>query len=229
MIGTIVNTATILTGSLIGSEVKKGIREEYQEGLFHAMGLAAVGLRDQFSGAETCPKPVSGAVYCQPGGGQPGGDYPQCGWRFQKLTGKFRLRQPWGGALHRHPPFVCIGTLSIPWDRWRVPSMGTTPSCSPTPPWILSPLVLASTYGVGIALAAVFPLLAGEHLPGGGDALRVSHPELLTEISVVGGFLIASSGLSILKIQGLQNPQLAACPVGTAHLLPGKFAGSIIG
>ena len=44
MIGTIVNTATILTGSLIGSVVKKGIREEYQEGLFHAMGLAAVGL-----------------------------------------------------------------------------------------------------------------------------------------------------------------------------------------
>ena len=32
MIGTIVNTATILTGSLIGSVVKKGIREEYQEG-----------------------------------------------------------------------------------------------------------------------------------------------------------------------------------------------------
>ena len=28
MIGTIVNTATILTGSLIGSVVKKGIRED---------------------------------------------------------------------------------------------------------------------------------------------------------------------------------------------------------
>lgn len=39
MIGTIVNTATILTGSLIGSVVKKGIREEYQEGLFMPWAL----------------------------------------------------------------------------------------------------------------------------------------------------------------------------------------------
>ena len=31
MIGTIVNTATILTGSIIGSLLKKGIKEKYNE------------------------------------------------------------------------------------------------------------------------------------------------------------------------------------------------------
>ena len=41
MIGTIVNTTTIITGSLIGSVVNKGIKEEYQGALFNAMGLAA--------------------------------------------------------------------------------------------------------------------------------------------------------------------------------------------
>ena len=44
MLGTIVNTATILTGSLIGSVFKKGIKEKHQTALFTAMGLAAAGL-----------------------------------------------------------------------------------------------------------------------------------------------------------------------------------------
>ena len=41
MIGTIVNTATILTGSIIGSLLKKGIKEKYTKCLMNAMGLAA--------------------------------------------------------------------------------------------------------------------------------------------------------------------------------------------
>ena len=44
MLGTIVNTITILTGSVIGSVFKKGIREKHQNALFTAMGLAATGL-----------------------------------------------------------------------------------------------------------------------------------------------------------------------------------------
>ena len=37
MTGTIVNTCTILAGSLIGSIFKKGIREEQQNALYTAM------------------------------------------------------------------------------------------------------------------------------------------------------------------------------------------------
>ena len=44
MLGTIVNVCTILAGSTIGSIVRKGIKEEYREGLFTAMGLAVTGL-----------------------------------------------------------------------------------------------------------------------------------------------------------------------------------------
>ena len=44
MLGTIVNTGTILAGSIAGSILKKGIKEEYQGALFNAMGLAAAGL-----------------------------------------------------------------------------------------------------------------------------------------------------------------------------------------
>ena len=44
MLGTIVNTGTILVGSLVGSVIKKGIKDEYKDALFNAMGLAAAGL-----------------------------------------------------------------------------------------------------------------------------------------------------------------------------------------
>ena len=44
MIGTIVNTGTILAGSLIGSIIRKGIKEKYQNALYNAMGLAAAVL-----------------------------------------------------------------------------------------------------------------------------------------------------------------------------------------
>ena len=44
MIGTIVNTGTILVGSVIGSIFQKGIQEKQQQALYTAMGLAATGL-----------------------------------------------------------------------------------------------------------------------------------------------------------------------------------------
>ncbi len=44
MIGTIVNTVTIITGSIAGALLKKGIKPQYSDALFTAMGLAATGL-----------------------------------------------------------------------------------------------------------------------------------------------------------------------------------------
>ena len=44
MLGTIVNTCTILTGSCVGSFLGRGISEKYKTVLFDALGLATVGL-----------------------------------------------------------------------------------------------------------------------------------------------------------------------------------------
>ena len=44
MIGTIVNTGTILLGSLLGGLLKKGIKDKYRDALYNAMGLAAIGI-----------------------------------------------------------------------------------------------------------------------------------------------------------------------------------------
>lgn len=44
MLGTIVNTSTIIAGSLLGSIFRQGIKENYKKALFDALGLATVGL-----------------------------------------------------------------------------------------------------------------------------------------------------------------------------------------
>ena len=44
MIGTIVNTACIVVGTLVGTFFKKGLGEKYTQVLFNAMGLASIAL-----------------------------------------------------------------------------------------------------------------------------------------------------------------------------------------
>ena len=44
MLGTIVNTATIILGTSLGALLKKGVKPQYQEGLYNAMGFCAVAL-----------------------------------------------------------------------------------------------------------------------------------------------------------------------------------------
>lgn len=79
---------------------------------------------------------------------------------------------------------------------------------------LVTSMVLASTFGYGMAFAApvlfcwqgaiyLIATFAAPYLTGG----------LMTEISIVGGFLILASGLSILKIK----------EISTMNLLPGLF------
>ena len=44
MIGTLFNTCMILVGSIVGSLLKKGLKEKQQRVLFDTMGLAAAGI-----------------------------------------------------------------------------------------------------------------------------------------------------------------------------------------
>ena len=44
MIGTIVNTCTIIVGTIAGSILHRGIKEKYKEALYTALGLASLGI-----------------------------------------------------------------------------------------------------------------------------------------------------------------------------------------
>ena len=66
--------------------------------------------------------------------------------------------------------------------------------------------VLASTYGIGMAFAA--PVLfcwQGSIYLGASFLQTFLTGPLMTEITIIGGFLIAASGLSILNVKDMKT------------------------
>ena len=125
--------------------------------------------------------------------------------KFQKLTGRFS-KSNLGQGLSTAILLFCIGTLSIlgPIES-ALHGDHTYLFTNATLDFVTS-MVLASTYGIGIALAAVVLFIwQGSIYLGAGLLSGFLTTELLAEISIVGGVLIASSGLSILGIKDCKS------------------------
>ena len=201
MLGTIVNTATILTGSLIGSVFKKGIKEKHQTAVFTAMGLAAAGLGIN-SVVQNMPKsnyPVLFIVSLALGSLI--GTSLELDTRFQKLADRFSVGQLSKG-LSTGILLFCIGTLSILGPIQSALNGDNTFLFTNATLDLVTSMVLASTYGIGIALTAIVLFCWQGSIYLCALALgSFMTPDMMTELSIVGGFLIASSGLSILGIK----------------------------
>ncbi|MBS6396597.1 MAG: DUF554 domain-containing protein [Clostridiales bacterium] len=201
MIGTIVNTCTILAGSLIGSIFKKGIQEKQQTALYTAMGLAATGLGIN-AVVQNMPKsnyPVLFIVSLALGSLI--GTMIDLDRQFQQLTEKLSVGQLSKG-LSTGILLFCIGTLSILGPIQSALNGDHTYLFTNATLDFVTSMVLASTYGIGMVLTAgvlfcwqgliyVCALMLGNFMT----------TDMMTELSIVGGFLIASSGLSILNIK----------------------------
>lgn len=201
MLGTIVNTATILTGSVIGSVFKKGIKEKHQAALFNAMGLAAAGLGIN-SIVQNMPKsnyPVLFIVSLALGSLI--GTSLELDSRFQKLADRFSVGQLSKG-LSTGILLFCIGTLSILGPIQSALNGDNTYLFTNATLDLVTSMVLASTYGIGMVLTApvLFCWQGSIYL-----LAKLLGPfmttDMMTELSIVGGFLIASSAISILGIK----------------------------
>ena len=208
MIGTIVNTATILLGSFIGSIAKKGIKEEYKGALFTAMGLAAtaLGINAIVNHLPDSEYPVLFIISLA--AGSLIGTIIDIEGRFQRLSKRFSSSDL-GQGLSTATLILCIGTLSI---------LGPIESALHGDHTFLFPnatldfvtsMVFASAYGIGIAIAAgiLFCWQGAIYLIASLLGAVIS-TELMTELSIVGGILIASSGLSILGIKDCKTMNL---------------------
>ncbi|UWP59609.1 DUF554 domain-containing protein [Ruminococcus gauvreauii] len=201
MLGTIVNTGTILLGSVLGSALKKGIHEKYQGALYNAMGLAAVGLgiNSIVGNMPDSSYPVlfivSLALGCL------AGTVLNIDGRFNRLVGRLG-KSELGQGLSTGILLYCIGSLSILSPiQSALYGDHTFLFTNATLDFVTS-TVLASTYGIGMTLAA--PVLfcwQGLIYLCATYLQNFLTDSLMTEITIVGGFLIAASGLAILKIK----------------------------
>lgn len=201
MTGTIVNTCTIIAGSIIGSIFKKGIQENHQTALFNAMGLAATGLGIN-SVVQNMPKsnyPVLFIVSLALGSLV--GTMIDLDGKFKHLTERLSVGQLSKG-LSTGILLFCIGTLSILGPIQSALNGDHTYLFTNATLDFVTSMVLASTYGIGIILCAVVLFCWQGAIFGCALLLgNFMTADMMTELSVVGGFLIASSGISILNIK----------------------------
>ena len=217
MIGTIVNTATILLGSFIGSIAKKGIKEEYKGALFTAMGLAAtaLGINAIVNHLPDSEYPVLFIISLA--AGSLIGTIIDIEGRFQRLSKRFSSSDL-GQGLSTATLIFCIGTLSIlgPIES-ALHGDHTFLFTNATLDFVTS-MVFASAYGIGIAIAigignnvdiaVILFCWQGAIYMIASLLGAVISTELMTELSIVGGILIASSGLSILGIKDCKTMNL---------------------
>lgn len=205
MIGTIVNTSAILIGSLIGGTLNKGIDEKYQNVLFSSMGLVAcgIGINSIVSNMPNSKFPVlfiaSLAI------GSIIGTILDLSSKFDKLTAKFSENNL-GQGLSTAIMLFCIGTLSILGPIESALNGDNTYLYTNATLDFITSIALSTTYGIGIAFAGIVLFFWQ-----GSIYLLASYlspfltEDLLTEITLIGGFLIFSSGLSILKIKNFNS------------------------
>ncbi len=201
MIGTIVNTACIVAGSVIGSVARRAIKEKYQVALYNAMGLAAfvLGINAVVNNLPESDYPVL-FIVCLAVGSLLGAILNLEGW-FRGLVGHFS-KSNLAEGLSTGILLFCVGTLSMVGPVMSALYGDNTYLFTNATLDLVTSAVLASTYGIGIALAApvLFCSQGAIYLVTSllGDVISA---ELTREISIVGGVLIASSGLGILKIK----------------------------
>lgn len=213
MIGTIVNVGAIVVGSAIGAVFHRGVGEKYRSVLYTAIGLSAsvLGLSAAFENLASSRYPVM-FILCVALGGLIGTRLDIDG-RFSRLV----ARRTHGGLAEGLTTAVllyCVGTLSMVGPVNSALLGDNTYLYTNATLDFVSSIIFATTYGFGIALAAavlfcwqgsiyVLALLSRDLLS----------TDLISEIAGVGGVLILSTGLSLLKIKDCH----------TLNLLPSLF------
>ena len=212
MLGTIVNTATIIVGSILGSVLHRGLKEKYKEVLYTGLGLAslAIGLNATISNLPKSQYPVLFIVAIAFGGVvgtalDIDGHFKHLVDKKSKAEGTVRLSDGLSTAILLY----CIGPLSMLGPVISALKGDHTFLFTNATLDFVSSMVFASTYGIGMVLAApvlfcwqgMFWLVAKISSEAVSDAL-------MAELLIVGGLLITGSGLSLLRLKDCKTLNL---------------------
>jgi hypothetical protein len=213
MIGTIVNTATIILGTIVGTVLHRGVKEKYRDTLYTALGLAslAIGLNATIGHFGQSEYPVLFIVSLATGSVV--GTAIDIDGRFKRLVDKFRHGNSDGSRLADGLAtailLYCIGPLSMLGPVVSALKGDHTLLFTNATLDFVSSIVFASTYGIGMILAApvlfcwqgLFWLVAKVSSTAVSDAL-------MAELLIVGGLLITGSGLALLKLKDCKTLNL---------------------
>lgn len=210
MIGTIVNTATVLSGSLIGLAAGKRLPESIKEILMQALGLSVIliGLKMAISGDRlllTVGSLLLGGITGEIVG-------------IERLLGRFadRLKKTFRSSSSSFVEgFVSASLLYLVGAMTIVGTIQDGISHDPNTLYIKSLLdgvasiALASSLGVGVAFSALPVLFVQGSLTLAATHLTfLQNPEILGAVTSTGGLLILGIGINLLEIKKIRTGNL---------------------
>ena len=231
MLGTIVNSLVVILGSLIGVFLKKGINEKYQNTLIDSISLAVViiGIMGSIKSENLVLVIVSLAI------GSLIGEKVDIEGKLNRLGKKAEERfgkgdSDFSKAFVNATLVFCVGAMAIVGS----PEAGLTGNhqtllAKSSLDGIFS-TIFASALGIGTAFSAL-PILIYQ----GSITLLASYlkdimsPEIINEMSAVGGILIIAIGLNLLKVKKIKvGNMLPAIFIPLIYFLITNFAGIAI-
>ncbi len=222
MLGTIVNTATILIGGVFGSFLRTGIKEKYKKALFDALGLCCLVLGINASLPNMAKSEYPVLFIASLAVGSIIGTRLDLQGRIDRANARLNERNGNENnglqGLMTGILLYCIGTFSIvgpvlsalsPSQGWEIGESANTFLYTNATLDLVTSTVLAASFGrIMLWAAPVLFCWQGIFYAIGyfcGDGM----PEpMRVELSIVGGVLIVSSGLGILGIKDCKTVNL---------------------
>lgn len=219
MYAIVINAVAVIVGSAVGALARKGIREKYITVLNTAMGLAALvlGVNVAMTNMQKSQYPVL-FIFCLALGGLIG-TVLRLDQRMERATQRVSGGSNLAEGLTTGILLCCVGTLSMMGPVLSALYGDNTYLMTGATLNLVTMVVVASSYGFGTALTAV-ALFAWQMALYGIAKLSATFisDELIGEVSVVGGVLIAAAGLGVLNIKDCRTINLLP-----ALLLPMLF------
>ena len=206
MLGTIVNSLTVIIGALLGIVLKNGIKEKYQNTIMDGIGLAVIiiGIMGGIKSQNIVLVVVSLAM-----GGLAGeildveGKLNSLGDRAQKLFGKGDSN--FSNAFVSATLVYCIGAMGIVGALESGLTGNHQTLFAKSALDGITAIIFASTMGIGTAFSAI-PIFIYQ----GSITLLANYvkdiltSELITEMSAVGGIMIIAIGINLLNIKKIK-------------------------
>ncbi|OPZ59672.1 MAG: putative membrane protein YdfK [Deltaproteobacteria bacterium ADurb.Bin510] len=203
MIGTVVNTATVLGGSVIGLAIGRRIPENLKTLLMQTLGLTVlvIGIKMALTGTTplvTLACLLIGAVIGELLAIEDWLD--RLGWRLKRRFA--------GDSARFVDGFVSATLLFLTGAMTIVGSIQDGVSHDPSTLYLkamldgIAAITLASAYGVGVAFSAGMVLI----VQGGLTLLAASlgflqAPDVLSSVTAVGGIVIVAIGINLLELK----------------------------
>ncbi|MDD6062207.1 MAG: DUF554 domain-containing protein [Oscillospiraceae bacterium] len=205
MLGVLVNTGTVLVGSLVGLLLKKGIPERVSQGIMVAIGLCTmyIGIDGALKGENTLVLIVSMVV------GTLIGTLLDLDGKLNRLGNyvEKKMRRP-GEKTSVAEGFVtacllfCIGAMTIVGSLQAGMTGDNELIFTKATLDLISSCMLASTLGIGVTLSAVFVFVFQGALVLLGMLLKnwVIDEAMIAEITCAGSVMIIGLGFNIVGL-----------------------------